>query len=88
LIDKLTVEEVIHVTGVDPRTNYFPRELDALDLRTRKNQYGRTNTFRTPARKLLLVCRMKKANNALFVRLDMNPGVRTQPFHLLPAARG
>lgn len=88
LINELTVKEVVDMTRVDRCPKGFPRELDAFDLRTGKNLYGRANIFGAPARKLLLICRMEKANKALLVGPNVNPGVRTQPLHLLPAAWG
>ncbi len=86
LIDELTVEDVVHVTGGDRRTKGSPREFDALDLFTRKDKNRRTNRFGTSARKLLLIYEVNKANSVLFVAFNMDPGVWTQPLHLPPAA--
>jgi hypothetical protein len=85
LINELTVEEVVRVTGADRRTKGSPRELDVLDLRTRKDKDRRANRFRTSTRELLLIYGVNKANSVLFVASNMDPGVWTQPLHLRPA---
>ena len=86
LINELTVEDVVHVAGADRRTQGSPRELDALDLFTRKDKDRRANRFGTSAGELLLIYEMNKANSVLLVAFNMDPGVWTQPLHLLPAA--
>ena len=86
LINELAVEDIANVTDTGRCSRDSKRELDALDLLARKDKDGRANRFGTTAGELLLVYGMNKADNVLFVALDMDPGVWPQPLHLLPTA--
>ena len=86
LVNQLAVKDIAHVTDTGRCTRDSQRELDALDLLARKDKDRRANRFGTTAGKLLVLHGMNKADNVLFVALDMDPGVWPQPLHLLPAA--